>query len=652
MGVGPVNATGRALPLLDRSPLSGADRRWLVRRLVAMGPWEMLVRLRRVLRDGTARMARGRRVVIGAEPWPLVDTPARTDAAPALTDGERAALVAAADRLVAGEDVVMGWSWRRVGRPPAWRRDPLTGLTLPGGFGPALDYRDAARFGEVRRVWELSRHHRWVVLAWAWESTGHDAYARTIASELQDWCRSSPYPEGPGWASALEVAVRIVSWSSVVRAAGGALPPEAHRAFAHGAELSLRFLLAHRSIGSSANNHAVGEAVGMVVGADGWPTLPSASRARATGWRVLARETSRQIGEDGWPLEQSVAYGLFVLDLLLEVLRSPSAAARRESRVVRDRARALAECLAFLEAIGEPPGIGDGDDGQALPAPDPLARWDAVLGAALPTLLGSVRPPRTTWGGLSCRRRLAVQGGEGERAARRRGSRAFPQGGMVALAAGAMTALVDVGPLGYGALAAHGHADCLQVLLWVAGRAILVDAGMPTYFEEPALRDRYRATAAHNTVAVGRTNQSEILGPFLWGRRARVVARRWDLEAGTPWVEAAHDGYRRGWRAIHRRRVTLSAEALVVDDRIESESLVPWIACWQFHPACRVEATDGGWCVERPPVRLVVRPSAPARVEWGEVSPSFGLREPAPRLVVSGRRREWRTIFALEGGLA
>ena len=80
-------------------------------------------------------------------------------------------VVAAADRLLAGDWAVLGTP-----RPdvvdPDWFRDPVTGRRAPDtalAFG--IDHRDEAVTGNVKSVWELSRHHHLTVLAAAWWAT-------------------------------------------------------------------------------------------------------------------------------------------------------------------------------------------------------------------------------------------------------------------------------------------------------------------------------------------------------------------------------------------------------------------------------------------------------------------------------------------------
>jgi uncharacterized heparinase superfamily protein len=83
--------------------------------------------------------------------------------------------------------------------------------------------------------------------------------------------------------------------------------------------------------------------------------------------------------------------------------------------------------------------------------------------------------------------------------------------------------LLDAGPLGLGSLAAHGHADALSLWASLDGKPLLIDAGTYAYHEDPAWRDHFRSTPAHNTLTLDGKNQSEIHGPFLWGRKAQLA---------------------------------------------------------------------------------------------------------------------------------
>lgn len=100
---------------------------------------------------------------------------------------------------------------------------------------------------------------------------------------------------------------------------------------------------------------------------------------------------------------------------------------------------------------------------------------------------------------------------------------------------------------------------------------MLVDPGTYDYFTYPRWRDYFRSTRAHNTIVIDDADQSEMLGPFLWGRRAVTRCLRWEPseEGGT--VAGEHDGYQRLADPVtHRRSVVLQGNPaeVVVNDEI------------------------------------------------------------------------------------
>ena len=73
--------------------------------------------------------------------------------------------------------------------------------------------------------------------------------------------------------------------------------------------------------------------------------------------------------------------------------------------------------------------------------------------------------------------------------------------GLVVLRRGGTRATLDAGPLGYLAIAAHGHADALQVTFARGGLELVTDPGAGSYYGDPERRRAFRGTAFHATVA-------------------------------------------------------------------------------------------------------------------------------------------------------
>jgi hypothetical protein len=191
----------------------------------------------------------------------------------------------------------------------------------------------------------------------------------------------------------------------------------------------------------------------------------------------------------------------------------------------------------------------------------------------------------------------------------------------------------DCGPLGWGRIAAHGHADALAVTLSAGGRPLLVDPGTYAYHTSAAWRHYFRSTLAHNTVTLDGLDQSVSGGNFLWLRKA--TARTVEADLGAPdtvqRVLGEHDGYARlPDPAIHRRQVAFDPRSrrLEVTDTFACRAEHRGTLCWHFSDACAVRAAGDDTVVATAPgVRATLRvagAAAPPRLVSGQEEPPLG----------------------------
>jgi hypothetical protein len=121
-----------------------------------------------------------------------------------------------------------------------------------------------------------------------------------------------------------------------------------------------------------------------------------------------------------------------------------------------------------------------------------------------------------------------------------------------------MSVLFDCGDLGFGPIAAHGHADALSFTLRALGQDIFVDSGTYDYFTFPEWREYFRSTRAHNAATIDAEDESVMLGPFMWGARAYARCSEWKPTPDGGTVSGEHDGYSRlNDPVIHRRRMEM-----------------------------------------------------------------------------------------------
>lgn len=220
----------------------------------------------------------------------------------------------------------------------------------------------------------------------------------------------------------------------------------------------------------------------------------------------------------------------------------------------------------------------------------------------------------------------------------------FPHAGAAILRGGGLWVHFEAGPVGQGGHGGHAHNDTLSFEAHAEGEDLIVDPGTGQYTADLAARDRFRATAAHNTVRVDGEEINPIpKNPFhLAGLdRPRVLRavfrRRFDL------VEAEHHGYERLADPVtHRRLLFLgrSARRLVIEDRLEGKGThrIEWF----FHLAPRVQASLEGESLRGGAGRVRFHLGADRLPEGAafalvedRFSPGYGRVEPSRTLVVT-----------------
>jgi len=639
------------------------DIHWYVNRLKKMSVPELLYRVRQI---GGARLQKHGFFRADSPPMPNFNASVHSiDYAGIQVN--RQSYIDAADAVLAGRLDVFAKKNCEVGFPPVWNRDPLTGITAPLVHGKTLNYRDERRVGNIKYLWEPSRHLHLVTLAQAYKLTNELKYFSGFKTLLSSWFEQCPYLMGPQWTSSLELAIRLINWSLAWQIFGGQASPlwqdKDHQRFRdqwlESVYQHCDFIAGHFSRFSSANNHLIGEAAGLFVGACTWPYWEKMNPWRKLAQHILEDEALRQNGEDGVNLEQTTSYQQFVLDFLL----IPAVIGKNNGVSFSDQYwNRIESMLQYLVAVtdcnGNIPMIGDADDGYvvALSQEENFSPYQSLIttGAVLFSsgdLKGSIKnvDDKTQWllgpGGCTEFDSLATVGSKRKCA--------YPVGGYYILGARLgepkeVMMIVDAGPLGYQSIAAHGHADALSLVLNVAGQEVLIDPGTYSYHTEKKWRDYFRGTSAHNTIRIDREDQSVIGGNFMWMQHAKAKAETFTSGAKEDVFAGTHDGYTRLADPVaHRRRLRLDklTNKIFLEDEITALKEHYVEQFWHFSELLDLDL-DGHQLLIRgrnlsvtmtfdprfSPIKLVKgRDNPPA----GWVSRSFDVKVPTNTLVCS-----------------
>jgi hypothetical protein len=624
---------------------------WKLRRLRAMGAGEILHRARNALREHLAPPAwelwtpleAGQHLFATYGGAPLPDLYSARLARPGALDGADARVLDAGRRLLEGRWSLFGHEVR-LDDPPDWNRNYRTGAAWPDLSARKVHHRRADIAGGVKWTWELGRLTTLPTMALAARRSDDDALAARCERWLADWNETNPLGHGVHYTSGIEMAVRVLTTQWTLALLGERFAPQTVRATRGLMAQQALYCRDHLSIGSSANNHLISEYAAMtVMGA--LHTLHGENKVLERGLAGLEREALAQLHEDGVPGEQAFGYLPFIWELLLLPFIAAEVTGHRVDPRVRER---LAATLSFARDMrlpnGRLPSIGDEDDARVLLAELDAPRLDLVGGALAAWLGGGAAGLDDS----ACELALLLTGRRaGAATPPRQGTMRFPHGGYSAWRHGDQLVTFDHGPLGYGTLAAHGHADALAITVHAGEVPLIADPGTFAYQDDLAARDRCRSTPVHATVHFGGRSQSEMLGPFLWGRRARVDGITHEDAARVRATCTWWTGER------HTRALRVDPGRIEITDRVQGP--VPAIS-FPLPPRAEVRIEGATAIVElrafedRPlPAPLAMRITAEGIGDWtvedSEHASNFGRFAAATRLAAPLRNTEARTVI-------
>jgi len=498
-----------------------------------------------------------------------------------------------------------------------WRRDYVSQKTSAPHYFRRIKYLNFDSVGDHKFIWELSRHQHLVLLSQAHLFTGKPEYLNEIFAQLESWLDQNPFQRGINWTSALEVAFRALSWIWLWHLTGEAMPPELRQRFLTSLYQHGRYLSENLSVYFSANTHLLGEAVALHALGTLFPTFPGAQSWQQRGGQIVEQELAAQIKPDGSHFEQSTYYHVYAVDFFVFYYLLAGKPTHLESAIIK-----TAEYLHWL--LGPARRItyfGDDDGGRLF---HPQGRRDEFGRATLATC--GILFNREEW--IGSREDLAVQaawwlGARALSEARSsadspQGAKHFPDAGAIFLQSADLYVQFDAGPLGW-AGAGHSHADTLSFVVWHKNELVLTDPGTFTYIGNPVDRERFRGTAAHNTINIDSLSQAQPAGPFRWTDKPTVQLLSFIPTENGGMIDAVCEY--RGF--THRRRLRLDDGRIMVLDEISGPPGEHQInQLWNLGPAA---------------ARIHLSFSHPSAEIPAEFSPAYGAKLPARALLVQTR---------------
>lgn len=518
---------------------------------------------------------------------------------------QRRVILQLADEICQGRIPFLSYGTQELGLKPAWNRDFVAGKEWTWEASQSLA---TVRFdgSDVKVPWELSRMQFLSVLGKAFWLTREPVYRQTARQYVEDWIERNPVGYGVNWMVAMEAALRAVSVLLLVDLLSPMAPEEKawEEMVARSMWQHLLFIEGHLEFSYLVRgNHYLSNLLGLYalsVFLDG----PGMEARRERYRRLLQREILFQTYADGGDYEASSGYHMLVTQMFLSAYWLMRAEGAVPAQSFVERLRKMFEWMeALADSQGRLPHVGDCDDGRVEFLHDdlmqmawlPLEKRDSLrvrhflrLGKAMldERACGAADGP---WYGLEpdccdhartpalpARMRQVVLRDSG-----------------IAVAGCGNNDLVFLAvPNGIGGKGTHTHNDKLSVILRLAGEEVLCDPGTGCYTRDGAMRDRFRSTAAHNTVMIDGNEQNRIpnarMNFFSLGNDVQMSKIKAEMGVTACRLEAALLGQAcKG--VVHTRIVEWTGvNSVQVEDRFSGNGLHQLQSTFQVAPGWKI----------------------------------------------------------------
>jgi len=581
-------------------------------------------------------------------PW-VSDGRARPPVAEWADDAEARAIVARADEGCGHLFDLLGSGPCHLGNEIDWHRDFKSGYRWPpAAHHLRIRWDDVPPGVDIKVPWELSRCQHFATFGLADWVSGDGKYYREFKNQIRQWVAANPCGFGVNWMCAMDVAIRAVNWLEAVMLFRHRIEADDDPGFC--ATLVESLWLHGRHLGrnlewqgprtAALNNHFLADLAGMLALGVLFAGSPAGRRQRAFARRWLESEIRRQVFGDGTNFETSTSYHRLTCEMFLWADGLARRFGEPFSAGYRDR---LAAMVAFVEAYTSPSGVaaqfGDNDSGRLLAAGIDDGRNHLYL-ADRACGFGGRANRLLLRGSATSHDPPVVEPTAGQQGRRPSAVGNFPQGGYWFARCGSAWLGIRAGVVSHGG--AHAHCDQLSFVLAVGGDDFIVDPGTGVYSPDPAKRNCYRATAAHNACQINRWEANTFRdgkpGLFRMGDDTRTEVMEWCCDADLVKFRGRHHGFERHRPGlVYERSLALRADCLEITDRfaqLAEGDRLEW--SFPFAPGVELKRADGQVVasVASGRLRIAAMPGMEMEIAEARHSPAYGVERPAAWLAV------------------
>ena len=458
-----------------------------------------------------------------------------------------------------------------------WNQDFKSGFIWENKFYKKIKIVDLSNDADVKVPWELSRFQHIFTLGKTYWITTDKKYYLEFKKEVLDWIEKNPIYMTVNWTCTMDVAIRAVNWifgyflfKNLIDKDIDFLKKLNNSLYNHG-----RYIIKNLEKGLGyANNHYLSDLNGLIFLGLYFKKLNNieVNHWIKVGIRELEKEMFIENNSDGSNYETSTSYHRLVTELMFYPMYLCELNNINFSENYKKRLEKMFEFMGKItKSNGYYPLIGDVDNGR-LVIPFDYYNWKINDCRHIISVGGEYFNNQflKEVGAKELEEKLWINNSNNiykEKFYKK--SSEFSKGGYYLLQNKDIYCLIKAGELSVKGAGGHSHNDQLAFELNILGEDFIVDTGTGVYTADKNIRNLFRSTIMHNTVAIKGIEQNDFDENNLFSMPEQTFSKC--LKFSDNEFEGEHYGYLKKVGVIHNRKIILEKNSLSIFDRVENQ---------------------------------------------------------------------------------
>ena len=465
-----------------------------------------------------------------------------------------------------------------LGKNINWNQDFKSGFIWENKFYKKIKVVDLNNDADVKVPWELSRFQHIFTLGKSYWITNDKKYYLEFRNEVLDWIEKNPIYMTVNWTCTMDVSIRAINWifgyflfKDLIDEDNNFLKNLNNSLYNHG-----RYIIENLEKGLGyANNHYLSDLNGLVFLGLYFRKLNNneVNHWIKIGIKELKKEMFIENNYDGSNYETSTSYHRLVTELMFYPMYLCELNNINFNEDYKKRLKKMFEFMGKItKSNGTYPLIGDVDNGRLVILSD-YYNWRINDCRHIVSVGGEYFNNQflKEVGASNIEDKLWINdSNKNYKENFYKKSNEFSEGGYYLLQNEDIYCLIKAGELSVKGVGGHSHNDQLAFELNILGEDFIVDAGTGVYTADKDIRNLFRSTIIHNTVAINGIEQNYFDENNLFSMLEQTFSKC--LKFSDTEFEGEHYGYLKKVGTIHNRKITLEENKLVIFDSLENQN--------------------------------------------------------------------------------